>query len=104
MKTVNNHKQPALAAGLLSATLLALAALVEYPSLTYGQMQAACWLLLIFVWTSMLAMGIRAVSGHRGLRLGGALANRIVYLLYAIGTVAIFPGCALLIFGLYTAL
>ena len=84
--------------------LLALAALVEYPSLTFGQMQAASWLVLIFVWTSMCAMGIRAVSGYRGLRLEGALANRIVYLLYAIGTVAIFPGCALLIFGLYAAL
>ena len=58
--------------------LLALAALVEYPSLTYGQMQAACWLVLIFVWTSMCAMGIRTISGNRGLRLKGALANRTV--------------------------
>lgn len=84
--------------------LLALAALVEYPSLTLEQMQAACWLVLVFVWTSMGAMGIRAVSGHRGLSLQGALANRMVYLLYAVGTVAIFPGCALLIFGLFNAL
>ena len=84
--------------------LLALAALVEYPSLTFGQMQAACWLVLVFVWTSMCAMGIRAVSGNRGLRLEGGFANRLTYLLYAIGTVAIFPGCALLIFGLFTAL
>ena len=84
--------------------LLALAALVEYPSLTYVQLQVACWLVLLFVWTSMGAMGIRAVSGNRGLRLEGALTNRIVYLLYAIGTVAIFPACALLIFGLYAAL
>ena len=84
--------------------LLALAALVEYPALTYGQMQAACWLVLVFVWTSMGAMAIRAVGGGRGLRLEGTLTNRAVYLLYAIGTVAIFAGCLLLIFGLYTAL
>ena len=84
--------------------LLALAALIEYPSLTIGQMQVACWLMLVFVWTSMGAMGIRAVTGSRGLRLEGTLANRMVYLLYAIGTVAIFPGCLLLIYGLITAL
>lgn len=84
--------------------LLALAALVEYPALTLEQMQAACWLLLVFVWTSMGAMATRAISGDRGLRLEGSLTNRVVYLLYAIGTVAIFPGCALLIYGLFAAL
>lgn len=84
--------------------LLALAALLEYPSLTLIQLQVACWLVLVFVWTSMGAMGIRALSGARGLRLEGRLTNRLVYLLYAVGTVAIFPGCGLLIFGLYSAL
>ena len=84
--------------------LLALAALIRYPALSVVQMQAACWLILLFVWTSMGAMGIRAVSGYRGLNLEGTLANRTVYLLYAIGTVAIFPACFLLIYGLIAAL
>ncbi len=84
--------------------LLALAAMIEYPALTLFQLQAASWLLLVFVWTSMMAMGIRAVSGQRGLRLEGSLGNRLVYLLYAIGTLAVFPGCALLIYGFWAAL
>ena len=84
--------------------LLALAALVEYPALTLAQLQVACWLVLLFVWTSMLAMSIRAVSGQRGLRLEGSPGNRLVFLLYAIGTLAIFPGCGLLVYGFLAAL
>jgi len=84
--------------------LLALAALIQYPALPFWLVSMAAWLIIFFVWTSMLAMGIRAIWGDRGLRLEGSLANRLVYLSYALGTVTVFPGFALLIFGLIKAL
>lgn len=84
--------------------LLALAALIEFPALSDQQASIAAWLIIFFVWTSMLAMGIRAISGNRGLRLEGSLANRLVYISYALGTLTVFPGFALLIYGLSMAL
>jgi len=84
--------------------LLALAALIEFPALSEQQASIAAWLIIFFVWTSMLAMGIRAINGARGLRLEGSLANRLVYISYALGTLTVFPGFALLIYGLSMAL
>jgi len=84
--------------------LLALAALLEYPALSASLLQTAAWLIVFFVWSSMLAMAIRAVSGERGLRLEGSFANRLVYLSYALGTLTVFPGFALLIYGFARAL
>ena len=84
--------------------LLALAALIQYPALPFWLVSLAAWLIIFFVWTSMLAMGIRAIRGDRGLRLEGSLANRLVYLSYALGTATVFPGFALLIYGLVKAL
>ncbi len=84
--------------------LLALAALIQYPALPFWLASTAAWLIIFFVWTSMLAMGIRAIWGERGLRLEGSLANRLVYLSYALGTITVFPGFALLIYGLIEAL
>ena len=84
--------------------LLALAALIERPALSLELATTAAWLIIFFVWTSMLAMGIRAVFGERGLRLEGSLANRTVYVSYALGTLTVFPGFALLIYGLVKAL
>jgi hypothetical protein len=52
----------------------------------------------------MLAMIIAAVSGERGLRCNGSNTNKPVYILYAPGTIAIFPACSLLVFGLLKAL
>jgi hypothetical protein len=84
--------------------LLALAAIIKYPALSFWQLTTMVWLVILFVWTSMFAMGIRAVSGERGLKLTGSLTNKMVYILYALGTIAIFPACALLIYGLVKAL
>ena len=84
--------------------LLALAALIQYPVLPFWLASTAAWLIVFFVWTSMLAMGIRAIWGYRGLRLEGSFANRLVYVFYALGTVTVFPGFALLIYGLIQAL
>lgn len=84
--------------------LLALAALIERPALTQELATTAAWLIMFFVWTSMLAMGIRAISGDRGLRLEGSFPNRLVYISYGLGTLTVFPGFALLIYGLIKAL
>lgn len=84
--------------------LLALAALIERPALSLELATISAWLIIFFVWTSMLAMGIRAVCGDRGLRLEGSFANRTVYVSYALGTLTVFPGFALLIYGLAKAL
>ncbi|MDH3635628.1 MAG: hypothetical protein OES20_13095 [Gammaproteobacteria bacterium] len=52
----------------------------------------------------MAAMTIRAVTGERGLSCEGPIANKHVYIFYAMATVAIFPAIALLIYGLLKAL
>ncbi len=52
----------------------------------------------------MFAMGIRAVSGERGLRLKTTIANKSVYILHDLETFAIFPACVLLIYGFIKAL
>ena len=84
--------------------LLALAALIEYPALSPLLLEAAVWMIVFFVWMSMLAMAIRAVCGDRGLRFEGSLANRVVWISYALGTLTVFPGLALLIYGFARAL
>ncbi len=84
--------------------LLALAALIELPALSDQLASISAWLIIFFVWASMLAMGIRAISGDRGLRFEGSFANRLVYVSYGLGTLAVFPGFALLIYGLIKAL
>ena len=84
--------------------LLALAAIIEYPVLPMWQLSTTAWLFIIFSWTSMAAMTIRAVSGERGLKCEGAIANKLVYIFYAVATIAIFPAIALLIYGLLMAL
>ena len=84
--------------------LLALAAIIEYPALPMWQLSTTAWLFIIFSWTSMAAMTIRALTGERGLRCRGSIANKLVYIFYAVATIAIFPAIALLIYGLLKAL
>lgn len=84
--------------------LIALAAIIQYPTLPMWQLATIVWLILFFTWTSMLAMVIAAVSGERGLGYSGSSTNKLVYILYAVGTVAIFPACSLLIYGLLRSL
>jgi hypothetical protein len=84
--------------------LLALATLIEYPALSFELLSAAIWMILFFVWTSMLAMATRALSGERGLRFEGGFANRLVWISYALGTLTVFPGLVLLIYGFARAL
>ena len=84
--------------------LLALAAAIPYAELPPWLLSIAVWLIIVFVWTSMAAMAIYAVSGQRGLHLRGATPNKLVYLFYAVATVAVFPGMALLAYGFFAAL
>lgn len=84
--------------------LIALAAIIQLPDLPYWQLSTMAWLIIFFVWTSVLAMLLAAASGERGLRCSGSLTNKLVYVLYGLGTLAIFPGCLLLIYGLFNAL
>ena len=84
--------------------LLALAAIIHLPALPLWLLSTAAWLAIAFVWTSTSAMVIRAVSGQRGLRCEGSFPNRAIYILYGVGTITIFPACAVLIAGLAMAL
>jgi hypothetical protein len=84
--------------------LIALAGAIHLPRLPASQLAAFVWLMIFFVWTSTLAMLLAAASGDRGLRPEGSLANRVVFGLYAVGTVAVVPACALLLYGLLGAL
>lgn len=84
--------------------LIALAAIISIPALPLWQLSAMAWLMIFFVWTSMLAMIIAAISGERGLSFEGTGTNKVVYLLYAAGTITVFPACLLLIYGLFNAI
>jgi len=84
--------------------LIALAAIIPLLALSLSQVSFLVWLMIISIWASMLAMAIAAISGDRGLRLGGSLTNKLVYLFYAIHIVTILPAFILLIYGLLNAL
>jgi len=84
--------------------LIALAAIIHLPALPLWLLSTAVWLIIGFVWSSSSAMVLRAVSGERGLRCEGALANKAVFVLYVLGTIAIFPAFFVLIVGLVKAL
>ena len=84
--------------------LIALAAVVHLPVLPFWQVSTLVWLIIFFTWTSTLAMIIAAISGERGLRFSGSITNKLVYILYGVGVIAVFPAFLLLIFGLLKAL
>lgn len=46
----------------------------------------------------------RAVAGDRGFGFYGSNTNRLIYVLYVLGAVAVFPAFFLLIYGLIKAL
>lgn len=84
--------------------LLALAPVIEFPALPEWLVATAAWLIIWFAWTSVLAMTIRALSGERGFYIGGSVANRIVFGLYAMGAIGLFPACTILLVGVLRAL
>jgi hypothetical protein len=84
--------------------LIALAAAIHLTALPLWQVSVFVWLIVFFAWTSTLAMIIAAASGERGLGWRGSSINRLVYGLYFVGTVAVFPAAGILIVGLVRAL
>ena len=84
--------------------LIALAAVVPYLPLTNVALTAFVWLMIVSIWASMFAMLIAAITGDRGLQNAGTSANRLVYFLYAIHAVTLFPAFFILIYGLIKAL
>ena len=84
--------------------LIALAAIIHLLALPFWQLSTLVWLMIFFTWTSMLAMIMVAVSGERGFGWFGSKSNKLIYVLYVLGAIAVFPACFLLIFGLFNAL
>src|SRR5688572_29598867 len=83
--------------------LIALAPILRWTILSERSQLVLVWLMLFFVWTSMLAMVMAAVSGARGLGWHGSMPNKAVYALYVVGTIAVFPSVFLLVVGLVRA-
>jgi hypothetical protein len=83
--------------------LIALAPIIHLPALPEWLTVAVAWQIIFFVWTSLLAMIVRAFTGRPGFYAGGSLANRVVFVLYALGAVALVPACVTLIVGLVRA-
>jgi hypothetical protein len=79
--------------------LLALAPALRWIALPAWQLSVAVWLIVFFVWTSMLAMVLAAATGQRGLRWRGSPADKLVYGLYVAGAVAVFPAMFMLLAG-----
>ena len=84
--------------------LIALASIIHIPVLPPWQISTAVWLTIFFVWTSTIAMVLRAVSGAPGFRWSDTGTNKLIYALYVSGTIAIFPACFLFIYGLFKAI
>lgn len=84
-------------------TLLALAATVNLAALPEINVWWSAVLAIFFVWTSVLVMLLRALTGHAGYGLSGAVMNKTIFLLYAMGTIAVFLGFGLLILGFWRA-
>lgn len=80
--------------------LLALAATINLAVLSEPQLWASAILIIFFVWTSVLAMLIRAISGDPGFDYSGNTANKAIFLLYASGTVTVFIGFGWFMIGL----
>ncbi|MDU8911438.1 hypothetical protein [Aestuariicoccus sp. MJ-SS9] len=79
--------------------LIGLGGVIHLSGLGVTQAVVAAGLVVVFVWTSTLAMLLRAVTGEDGFHFSGALSNRLAFALYAIGAVCLFPGLALLAWG-----
>jgi hypothetical protein len=84
--------------------LIALAAIIHLPALPSWQITTVAWCIIYFVWSSVLAMLIRALTGEPGFSLAGSPANKVVHVLYVTGTITLFPGLLLLAAGLFKAL
>lgn len=83
--------------------LMALAATIHLPALPEWQSWWVAGLITLFVWTSVFAMLIRAVTGETGFGFTGSAANKLAFVLYATGTLAVFSGFGWFVYGLILA-
>jgi hypothetical protein len=74
------------------------------PALPLWELSIVAWLLIFFSRTSVFAMVIAAASSQRGLGFSGSNTNKVVFVPYLVGGVAVFPAAAALIAGLLRAL
>ncbi len=81
--------------------LMAAAGILPFVGLAPGQLRLMVSLLLFFAWSSTAAMVVGAVMNVRGQRWEAPAANRVMYLVYVAGAVAVFPAMALMIAGLF---
>ena len=84
--------------------LMALAGVIQFVSLPAWHLYWASGLVTFFVWTSILAMALRAITGEKGFYSGGSLANRSVFWLYAGGAIALPTGLVWMAVGLISAI
>ena len=70
--------------------LIALAAVIDKVSLSPFQLALGVWLIIYFVWTSTLAMLIRAFTEQPGFHWRGSFTNKSVFALYASGALTLF--------------
>lgn len=84
--------------------LLALASTIRLAALPEAHLWWIAALIVFFVWTSVLAMLLRALSHEKGFHPGGPWSNRMVFGLYACGTLALCIGLPWFIAGLLRAL
>lgn len=79
--------------------LIALGGTVNLAALQETTAWFSAGLVVMFVWASTIAMVLRGVTGESGFRFSGKPANRIGFVLYAIGALSLFPGLTLLAWG-----
>lgn len=84
--------------------LIALSSIIHLPALPFLLVSLASWFIVFFVWTSVLAMLLRAITGEPGFHFSGSLSNKLAFLLYLLGTCTVFPGFLILGVGLLMAL
>ena len=84
--------------------LIALAAIINLPALSAWQITMLAWFIIYFVWSSVLAMLVRAICGEPGFAWSGSPVNKLVHVLYVTGAIVLFPALLLLAVGLYKAL
>jgi hypothetical protein len=84
--------------------LIALAAILHWVALPPAPLSAFVWLMIAFAWSSMAAMLIAAATGERGVTWSGSATSRLVFGLYVVSAVTVFPAAFLLVAGLIRAL
>lgn len=84
--------------------LLALSASVQFADLPASQLFWSSGLVVLFVWTSVIAMLVRALTGEMGFHPGGSSSNKLVFYLYAAGTIALPVGLVWLMVGFFMAM